>query len=109
MTSEPVTGQVLPALPIPMSGAAPDPDLLRGFLGPLEQVHTRAYAQGIQTRSAQFAEVLARFERDTQDHADAAARALAEKDYAALAVHASRAATSQSAARMIRHTLNGNP
>ena len=92
-----------------MSGAAPDSDLLRGFLAPLEDVHARAYGLGIRTMSDRFAEVAAKLERDAADHHNAAERALGEEDYAAVAVYAGRAATSRSAASMIRRTLNGNP
>lgn len=107
-THEPVTGQVLPARPVPLPGAAPDAELLRNFIGPLEDVHARAYAQGIRTMSERFVAVAERLERDCRDHRDAAARALEEEDYASASVHAGRAATSSSAAGMIRRTLNGN-
>src|SRR4051812_456828 len=102
-THQPITGQMLPALP----AVPPDADLLQRFLEPLEDVHARAYALGARDMTERVTAAAERLEHDCRTNAAAAARALAEEDFAAVSAHAERVAIAGSAAEMIRRVLTG--
>lgn len=106
--TQPATGTVLPALPVPLGGVAPSAEHTRRILGQIEEAYADAVASGADGMRARVVAAADRLDGIATEHAERAARALQARDYPAAAEAATAAAQHATAAVAIRRAVTGD-
>jgi hypothetical protein len=106
--TEPATGPVLPALPMPLLGVTPSADHTARIVGLLDAAYADAVAAGANGVRACMTAAADRLDRIAEEAAARAVRALQAHDYPAAAAAAADAHLQSATAHAIRRAVTGD-